>query len=287
MTEATHKRQPIKDSFGWQMVEVFLYMSIGFTVMWGFQLFTDLRTSNNIKKVGYVKLSIVGETNITSVRPFDLAETILKEANTIWSQSSVGWFTEINSTSLTVESHSVTVGEKPSPLPIQRAWTVVNCASARSLYDFLMSPEGFAVIDPSSRKEDFSAKPLATFNYRKGALKVQRTVSQLARPLLSSRDFVVLNVLDNSGMTFASKSVIYPVPPPLQKTKTVRAFNSFALKVSNAQKGTCKVQFVNIILDLIPYNGFAHFINAKLYFPGLIKRLAAATNQTTTAAGKK
>jgi hypothetical protein len=151
------------------------------------------------------------------------------------------------------------------------------------LYDFLTSPEGFAVIDPSSRKKDFSAKPLATFNYRKGALRVEHSLSPLAQPLLTPRLFVVLNVLDNGGMTFASKSVLYPLPADLKRTKTIRAFNSFALKVTNQNKGLCQIQFVNILLDLIPYNGLAHFVNAKLFFPGLMKRLAAATNQTTTS----
>jgi hypothetical protein len=59
------------------------------------------------------------------------------------------WYLESVSTStLTVESRPVSGDLADRRVPVQRAAMEVNCTSARDLYELMISPEGFAIIDP-------------------------------------------------------------------------------------------------------------------------------------------
>lgn len=261
-------------------MEVIVCTLLGFVLMWGFQLFKDLRSTNF-----YTPLPLLGgETNLTATKPYKLADAMIAEANSIWNQPSGSeWSSDINSTSLLVESKPVLINGKKINLPLQRAVAMVNCTSANDLFTFMMSPEGFAVIDPASGKEDFYAAPLISYSWgRRGTLQVDRTIVPLVFPL-TRREFVVLNVKETKTMTFVSKSVIYPTTK--NKFPVVRGFNSFALRVTsstNQIKHMCKMEMINIVTGLIPYDGLANFINAKLYFPQLIKRLKSSVKTKVT-----
>ena len=271
-TSKKQKRTKIQD-----YVEVFVCTLLGFVLMWGFQLFKDLRSTNFLPP-----MSLLGETNLTATKPYKLADAMIIEANSIWNQPSGSeWSSDINSTSLLVESKPVLIDEKKINLPLQRAVAMVNCTSAKDLFTFMITPEGFAVIDPFSNKEDFYAAPLASYSWgRRGTLQIERTIVPLGFPL-TPREFVVLNVKETKTMTFVSKSIIYPTPTT--KGPLIRAFNSFALKISNSQiQHMCKMEMINIATGMIPYDGLAHFINAKMFFPQMIKRLESAEKNKIT-----
>ena len=263
------------------LIEVFVCIMLGFVVMWGFQLFKDLRSANL-----HTPLHLLGTTNLTAIKPYKLADAMIEEATFIWNQpSGTEWLSEINNTALLVESKPVLIDGKKVNLPLQRAVAMTNCTSAKDLFDFMMSPEGFEVIDPISNPQDFYAAPISSYSWgRRGTLKIDRTIVPLVFPL-TRREFVVLNVKETKTMTFVSKSVIYPTS---KKFPVVRAFNSFALKISNTKtKHMCKMELINIVTGLIPYDGLANFINAKLYFPQMMNRLKKALKTSTTIPRKK
>ena len=262
------------------LVEMFVCVMVGFLVMWGFQLFKDLRSANLLSP-----FPLLGQTNLTNIKPYKLADAMIEEANFIWKQPDSEWLSEINSTSLLVESKPVTIDGKQMNLPLQRAVAMINYTSAKDLFDFMMTPEGFAVIDPASRKQDFYADPLASYSWgRRGTLKIDRTIVPLVFPL-TRREFVVLDVKETKTMTFVSKSVIYPTPT--NKFPVIRAFNSFALKISNTKtKHMCKMELINMVTGLIPYDGLANFVNAKLYFPQMMSRLKKAMKSSSSMTRK-
>ena len=95
-------------------------------------------------------LEIIGEVDVESYP--DLADEYLKELDRLLEQNSAWVRESIQSKhrSLTVESTNVRGPMRAAGMPMQRGtWIVENCSSG-GLYEFLISPEGFRVIDPVS-----------------------------------------------------------------------------------------------------------------------------------------
>ena len=92
---------------------------------------------------------IIGEVDV-NINPTLLAEQYIDEFEYLISDASATWMKEpeLQKYSLHVESATVTGDLARAEMPMQRArWTMHNC-SAEGLFDFLISPEGFRVIDP-------------------------------------------------------------------------------------------------------------------------------------------
>ena len=93
-------------------------------------------------------LEIIGEVDVESYP--DLADEYLKELDRLLGKTSAWVKENIQSKhrSLTVENTNVRGPLRAAGMPMQRGiWTVDNCSSGE-LYQFLISPEGFRVIDP-------------------------------------------------------------------------------------------------------------------------------------------
>lgn len=75
------------------------------------------------------------------------------------------WFkqnTRLAKYNFSMESRKISGPWEGYGVPIQRSsWAVRNCSSARNLYEFLTTPEGFASIDPLSRIEQHLKPPVA------------------------------------------------------------------------------------------------------------------------------
>ena len=101
-------------------------------------------------------LYIVGEVDVTS-DPRGYAEQYLQELNTVLSVPvNSSWTNEplerARHGDLSIASIKVVGPYSDTHTPVHRAfWTMSDCVSAKALYSFLVSPDGFSVIDPVSR----------------------------------------------------------------------------------------------------------------------------------------
>ena len=252
---------------------VFMFV-IGVPLLWN----VGLLALFPIPQTTLSSLSIIGETNLTSTRPYHLVHAMLGEAKMIWEQKDVEWMTDINTTvnALVVQSKPMTIEGLSHSLPGQRAEAMVHCPSANHLFTFMTGPEGFAVIDNVSRKEDFYKPPLKSYFWTRGKLAIERAITPMIYPYLP-REFVVLNVRDKTSRILGSKSVIYPIPNYLRENFPVkRVVYTFYMKISSTnQKNICKMQFFNVLNGVIPHDGFSHYVASKLFFPQLLERLQA------------
>ena len=82
--------------------------------------------------------------------------------------------------------------------------------------------------------------------------------------------------------------MLYPVAASTTKgSNFLRAFSTFALSTAaGPAPGTCLVRFMSAGADTLPYNDLAHFLNAKLFYPGVVRRLNAALTKKDAAAKK-
>lgn len=105
-------------------------------------------------------LEIIGEVDVEHYP--NLADEYLKELNALL-EAHPAWVKEDTRSkhpSLVLENANVRGPLRASGMPMQRGrWTVDNCSSGE-LYEFLISPEGFAVIDPVSTSS-ISPHPLS------------------------------------------------------------------------------------------------------------------------------
>jgi hypothetical protein len=96
---------------------------------------------------------LIGEELITSSKAVNLSKEFENELLTILSSKNSSWYTEtasptFNHQKLLVQSKPVRGPLEHHRIPLQRAsWFVYNCTS-KGLFNFLVSPEGFSVIDP-------------------------------------------------------------------------------------------------------------------------------------------
>ena len=176
------------------------------------------------------------------------AQQMFDEADRLW--RSDGWKKETERNGILVESKPVAGPFAPSGIRVMRSRGVLS-ASADEVFALLVSPEGFALLDPMSDKEDHKLPPLQSYPWRKGA-RLEAALARAKVPFLGDVEFVVLNAIDPATRTFVSKSVLHPAHPTNGKT---RGINTMALRLNDLGNGTSEFLLINYIEMGLPGGG--------------------------------
>lgn len=208
---------------------------------------------------------VFGEYECNNQTVHLIADSMFLEAELIW--FSKGWTVLSNSSGILNEGKAVSGVFAPAKIDITRARAIVP-APAQTLFDYLITPEGYRLIDPGSNPEDFYRPPLETYSTRfwrsigqedRKRLEVSRTDAII--PGFTPRRYVTLNGIDQNARLFVSKSVqhrgaagcsIYgPASCNKIETNPVRALNTFAVRVNPVQ-GDAN----NSVVELINFADF-------------------------------
>jgi hypothetical protein len=222
---------------------------------------------------------IIGEERITDGATF--AERMVAEAERMW--QTAGWKIEADKKGVLVESKPVSGAFEAANIQLTRAVGEID-APAQATFDMLISPAGYAVIDPISKPEDHELPPLETYEWREGS-RLEAAVATTNLPMMPISEFVVLNAIDPSRRIFASKSIIHDGCPGGSKYSNEqtapgereRALNTFAIKVEPISDQRCRVFAINYAdMAGIAPTAINNLINTKYFLPPLYKRIAKA-----------
>jgi hypothetical protein len=231
-------------------------------------------SKRRIKSFG--KEYLVGEEFIED--PVMFADQMVEEVDRLL--NTPGWKLIKDKENLIVESKPVKGPFESSGINITRASGIV-AASADETFAMLISPEGYAVIDPISKPEDHKEPPLECYEWKEGA-RLEAAVATTKIPMLPEGEFVVLNAIDPSVRTFASKSILHDKSPGGSKYSGVaapennkeRALNTFAIKVDVISENSCRVLCINYADMAGKTSGsMNNNVNEKFFFPSLYKRI--------------
>lgn len=220
----------------------------------------------------------------TVENPAEFATAMFDEVHRLL--STTGWKTHYHKNELCIQSKPISGPLASSGVHVTRASGVIK-ASAKALFEFLVSPEGYAVIDPVSNPEDHKVPPLEVYEWKEGC-RLEAAIATTKIPMMAPCDFIVLNAIDPFSMTFASKSILHPSVPGGSKysdagrsaTGNERALNTFAIKVETIDANTCRVHSVNYAdMAGITSAKMNNFVNIKLFYRMLYKRINKATDQ--------
>ncbi|KAF1313424.1 hypothetical protein FI667_g17355, partial [Globisporangium splendens] len=236
---------------------------------------------------------VFGELLVNKLTVYPIANRMFAEAETIW--SSKGWYVISNSSGILNEGKPVSGDFAPANVDITRATGVVN-APAQKLFDYLITPVGYQLIDPASNPDDFSKPVLESFNTflwrgigqtNKKRLEAARVEANI--PGVKVREFVVLNAIDANTRLFVSKSAQHKADPGCSiygpkwcnaiSTDPVRALNTFAVQVEplagDANKSV--VQLINYADYIAPEISAAVMkVLTSDYLPQMLGRMQAA-----------
>lgn len=234
--------------------------------------------------VGQGGASLLGEAWIDETTAGRFADFMLEEACDIWSQSDHEWFTYTNTSGLVVQSRRIDKGPfNASGILLTRGAAIVTGSSAESLYQLLISPKGFALIDPASDPKEFS----------KHAERFEDTPSrrlEVAHAFALSSHFCVLNAFVHDHSTFISKSIqhrscqgtsVYGEAP----TKG-RALNTFAIRTTNvADQDAVLLEMINYVDIAMPIP--MNYINVAIFLQGLVDRVRQEVKKVNLASSSK
>ena len=206
---------------------------------------------------------------------------MVAESERMW--QTTGWKIEHNKNGLLVESKPVSGAFEESRVLVTRSVGEIE-APAQDTFDMLISPAGYAVIDPMCKPEDHELPPLETYHWRDGS-RLEAAVATTELPRMPVSEFVVLNAIDPRARIFASKSILhagcpggsqYSTEPPSADGR-VRALNTFAIKIEPISEQRCRILCVNYV-DLAGNTSpvINNILNTKFFLPPLYKRIAAA-----------
>jgi hypothetical protein len=201
-----------------------------------------------------------------------------------------GWKTTSRGREVLVEAALPSGPFSASGILLARTTGVIP-TDAATLFDFLMSPEGYAILDPVTPADEHHEPPLAHYQWKRGG-RLELVRAKLAMPWLKA-DILILNATDPDRLLFVSKSVLDEALPGASrfaggtpKGAPLRALNTFAVLVEPLGSGSCRLRCLNW-LDL---GGRApafllNFINTRSFFPRMYRQLARrfATPSTTIA----
>ena len=220
---------------------------------------------------------IIGEERIEDGAAF--AERMVAEAERIWQTS--GWAAEYNKKGLLVESKPVSGVFSNAGILITRGSGEIN-VPAQDAFDLLVSPEGYAIIDPVSAEGDHSLPPLEVYEWREGS-RLEAAIAGTNLPFMPVTEFVVLNAIDPSSRIFVSKSIIHDNHPggsvySSEKSVSgapVRALNTFAIKIESVSDKRCRVLSINYadMAGKTP-GSVNNLINTKYFLPALYRRMS-------------
>ncbi|TYZ59084.1 hypothetical protein PybrP1_007204 [[Pythium] brassicae (nom. inval.)] len=200
---------------------------------------------------------VFGEYECNNFTVYQIADSMFLEAERIW--LSEGWTVISNSSGILNERKAVSGDFAPANVDITRARAVVP-APAQTIFDYLITPEGYKLIDPGSNTDDFYKPPLenySTLSWRDPRCLSPDTVISGFTP----RRYVTLNGVDQNARLFVSKSVqhrgaagcsIYgPASCNQLETNPVRALNTFAVRVNPVAGDASKA-----VVELINFADF-------------------------------
>lgn len=219
---------------------------------------------------------LIGEQEITDAPAF--ANKMFGEANRMFASS--GWKEEYNKKGILVESKEVSGIFEKSGVLVTRAKATLNI-SADTLFEYMTSPEGYAIIDPVSDPNDHKKEPLEVYEWEEGA-RLEAALATTELKVLPPSDFVVLNAINPKVRIFASKSILHDSMPggskysgkKLKEGLNERAINTFVIKVIPNGEKKCDVLCINYA-DMCGNTSASmnNFINCKVFFPPLYKRM--------------
>lgn len=234
--------------------------------------------------------ALIGEVPVVDAPA--LAERMFAEAQRAW--SSPGWKSHTSSQArVQVESKPVTGPFLSRGLVLVRARAQFE-VDAQTLFEFMVSPAGFQVIDPFTDPADHEAPPAKRYAWaprgsERARLELAHALS--SPPFATPREFVVLNAIDPRRRMFASKSVQHPMfpgasvctPGVARPEQRIRALNTFALSAepeAAAPAGTCHLR----LLNYVDFGGrtprwLLNAVNVHAYFGPLCKRIDRAIAQ--------
>jgi NAD(P)-dependent dehydrogenase (short-subunit alcohol dehydrogenase family) len=225
---------------------------------------------------------IIGEENITDGAAF--AEHMVAEAERMW--QTTGWKVESNKDGVLVESKPVCGVFESSGILVTRSVGEI-AAAAQATFDMLVSPAGYAVIDPVSKPKDHKLPPLEIYKWREGS-RLEAVIATTRISILPVSEFVVLNAIDPTARIFVSKSILHDQCPggskysgaPSPTNGRERALNTFAIKVEGVSDERCRIYCVNYADMAGKTPAFLNnFINTKAFFPPLYKRITKALKE--------
>lgn len=220
---------------------------------------------------------IIGEETLEDAEAF--AERMAAEVERMW--RTTGWKVETDKEGVLVESKPVSGPFEASEVLVTRSVGEIP-APAQATFDMLVSPDGYAVIDPISKPEDHELPPLEIYTWREGS-RLEAAIATTNIPVLPTSEFVVLNAIDPTARIFASKSILHEKRPGGSKYSSApavngapeRAINTFAIKVEAVDDDSCRVYCVNYA-DMAGKTSASmnNLINTKAFLPPLYKRIA-------------
>jgi hypothetical protein len=185
-----------------------------------------------------------------------------------------------------VESCRVAGVFAPSGVLLTRSTGMVRMP-AQELFDHLVSPEGYAVIDPMSDPRDHLAPPVERYTWKPGC-RLEAASSRARLPFMREREFVVLNAIDPANRRFVSKSILHASipggsrysPEASRKNGAIRALNTFGIEVESADPGHSRVRCVNYadLAGIIPA-GPLNLINTRFFLQAFHRRMERLARQ--------
>ncbi len=230
------------------------------------------------------KEHLIGEERILDAPKF--AELMFEEANRMFKTN--GWKKEYEKNGLKVESKGISGQFEKAKVRVARAFCELD-VNADSLFKYITSPKGYAVIDPVCDPEDHEKKPLEVYNWKENC-RLEAAVASNKMPVLGESDFVVLNAIDSDIRTFASKSIYHKAMPGGSKYSNLskpangheRALNTFVLKIDPIGDNRCKVSAINYVdMAGLSTSAINNYVNTKAFFPPLFKRMKKAVKDNS------
>lgn len=255
---------------------------------------------------------LIGESLISSSQDaIEYASSGVQEAEGIWAEDPINWEVMHNDSGLIVEARCITEGPfSSSGVLLTRSRATIGVDSlghgnhtADSVFAFLVSPEGFGVIDPISDPEEFTKYVEKYSGWKEGEKLSRLEVAEAYAPLpqpFSERIFVVLNAVASKERVMISKSVLHRDRPGASiyytgseffgtddtqthnKVKQVRALNTFGVRVTDITRNPKQGRLVQVEMinwaDIGFHSSIMNWINCVPFFPGVFERLSKALN---------
>ena len=229
-------------------------------------------TDNKNKNYEY----LIEEREVLNAKEF--ANEVFNEVNRILQSNN--WKIEINKKNLLVESKPICGELSSSNILLSRAKSIVE-GDANKIFKFLISSEGYAIIDPACNPKEHKKSVLETYPTEDN-MRLDAALASTKLPFLGKIDFVVFNAVDYDNLTFASKSILHDKVKGGSKysknfipnSTTTRGLNTFAIKLKPLENNKSEVEIINYI-DLCSKVSakFTNVINIKYFFKLLLHRL--------------
>ncbi|TMW65346.1 hypothetical protein Poli38472_007988 [Pythium oligandrum] len=237
---------------------------------------------------------LIGEELIDATNVYAFADAAIAEAHTIW--SSDGWTVLSNTDGVLNEAKPVSGVFAAANVNITRATAEVAVA-AQTLFDFLITPEGYQLIDPLSNPEDFGKDPLEAFptdNWRGSGnadkKRIDVTRVEAIIPNMVTREFVTLNAADALERIFVSKSVQHKGDPGCSiygppscntlATNPLRVLNTFGVSVEPVEGNDSKSLVKLINYADIAFGAAVSNQRNAVFLPDMIGRFRAKFPET-------